>query len=88
MGKKPLPFQPEKGPKTTGHDLLFFVTFNRLICDEAHEFRNPKTQKARAVQSISALNRWYISGTPVHNNSLDLLSALKYLGMKHECMQS
>jgi len=88
LHKKPLAFQPHKVSSYTGPELLFHVTVKRLICDEAHEFRNPTTKKARAVQSISAIAKWFVSGTPVHNNSLDLLSALKFLGMKHEWITS
>jgi len=81
MRRDPLHHVPKK--QAVGHELLLCLDWHRVICDEAHEFRNPKTRLARAVQSISANRRWFVSGTPVQNSGHDLYSALKYLQFVH-----
>ena len=37
----------------------------RVILDEGHNIRNPKTKVARAVVALNASRRWVLTGTPI-----------------------
>ncbi|KAG1716393.1 hypothetical protein ID866_745 [Astraeus odoratus] len=53
--------------------------FCRIILDEGHNVRNPKTKMARSVCKLSAQRRWVLSGTPIVNSPRDLGSILTFL---------
>lgn len=55
------------------------VAWNRVVCDEAHHLRNPKTLIYAAVREVlssndSKTNLWLITGTPIHHSPKDLYS--------------
>jgi len=52
-----------------------------MIIDEAHSIRNPYTSAAEKCKQIgaSAVHRLAITGTPVHNDVLDLWSVFDFL---------
>jgi SWI/SNF-related matrix-associated actin-dependent regulator of chromatin subfamily A3 len=56
---------PNKKARTgfTLFDLLFF----RVILDEAHQIRNPKSSTFRACAALQAERRWCLTGTPLTN---------------------
>ena len=39
--------------------------FQRVILDEGHSIRNPRTKMAMAVCMLTAERRWVLSGTPI-----------------------
>ncbi|KAG6918560.1 hypothetical protein DXG01_013650 [Tephrocybe rancida] len=39
--------------------------FDRIILDEGHTIRNPKTKMAKAVFGLNAQRRWVLTGTPI-----------------------
>ena len=41
----------------------------RVILDEGHTIRNPKTKVARAVVALNASRRWVLTGTPIVRSS-------------------
>ena len=55
-------------------------TWGRLICDEAHHCRNPKTRLFAAVASIDAKVRWLVTGTPIQNKITDIGALFHILG--------
>ncbi|KAJ2925137.1 hypothetical protein H1R20_g11960, partial [Candolleomyces eurysporus] len=58
---------------------LFDVAWKRIILDEGHVIRNPKTKMARAVVELNADKRWVLTGTPIINSPRDLGSILTFL---------
>lgn len=73
---------------TLGHEILKDsrsplrrIYFRRVVLDEAHSIRNPKTKSAMAVYEIAARHRWAVTGTPVHNRPEDFFSMIKFLRM-------
>ncbi|KAJ3480104.1 hypothetical protein NLI96_g8578 [Meripilus lineatus] len=58
---------------------LFMVKWKRIILDEGHNIRNPKTKMAQSVCGLEAERRWVLSGTPIINSPRDLGSILTFL---------
>ncbi|KAI0256048.1 SNF2 family N-terminal domain-containing protein [Lactifluus subvellereus] len=63
--------------KDTGR--LFGVQWKRVILDEGHNIRNPKTKMAQSVCALNAQRRWVLTGTPIINSPQDLGSILTFL---------
>lgn len=53
---------------------LLDITWNRVICDEAHRLRNPKTKLYKKIQLLRTEILWCITGTPIHNKVRDIIS--------------
>lgn len=60
-------------------DGLFSVNWARIILDEAHKIRNPKSQASLAVDELKGERRWCITGTPVVNTYNDLGAILRFV---------
>lgn len=58
---------------------LFNLKWRRVVLDEAHQVRNYKTQSSAAVCALRAESRWALTGTPIHNEQLDMYGIMKYL---------
>jgi SNF2 family DNA or RNA helicase len=54
--------------------MLHRVSWSRLIFDEAHHLRNPKTTRYIGARLLSANSRWLVSGTPIQNKKADFYS--------------
>lgn len=65
-------------PRASG---LFSIKWRRLVLDEGHQIRNPRTKKAVAACSLPAQSRWVLTGTPIVNTLKDLFSLVKFLGL-------
>ncbi|KAJ6587041.1 SNF2 family N-terminal domain-containing protein [Mycena vulgaris] len=58
---------------------LFGIQWKRVVLDEAHTIRNPKTKMAKAVCALAAERRWALAATPIINSPKDLGSILTFL---------
>lgn len=58
---------------------LFRTKFRRIVLDEGHQIRNPKSQAAAAACALQADSRWVLTGTPIVNTLRDLYSHVKFL---------
>lgn len=57
------------------------IEVDRLICDEAHTFRNHRTKLFKNLQSIPAKNKWLMTGTPIQNKVKDLINLFTFIGI-------
>ena len=62
----------------SGSDLTR-VRWHRVALDEAQKIKNPNTAQARAIRSLSTLNRVALTGTPIENHLSDLWSISEFL---------
>lgn len=62
--------------------MLIRQRWKRLVVDEAHMVRNPKSRNLRAICSISANYRWVVSGTLFNNATSDLAAMCELLGLQ------
>lgn len=67
---------PSEVPTSKG---LFSIQWRRVVLDEGHNIRNPKTKMSRAAHLLMADSRWVLTGTPIVNNLKDLFSHVKFL---------
>ncbi|CAB3361018.1 Hypothetical predicted protein [Cloeon dipterum] len=67
------------GDETKPSGTLFQVRWERIILDEAHTIRNPKTQIAQGAYQLEGKYRWCLTGTPLHNKLKDIYSLLYFL---------
>lgn len=58
------------------------MKFNRIILDEAHRIRNPRTSSAKNALGIieAAEFRWVLTGTPIVNELMDAVVYLRFIG--------
>uniref|UniRef100_A0A0K0F5U3 Transcription termination factor 2 (inferred by orthology to a human protein) n=1 Tax=Strongyloides venezuelensis TaxID=75913 RepID=A0A0K0F5U3_STRVS len=81
-GKKPKKDKPLKKPSTrraSKTSVLEKVCFQRVILDEAHTIKNRNSKVSRACCALSALHRWCVTGTPIHNEMMDAFSLYRFL---------
>lgn len=60
--------------------LLANYTFDRIVADEGHVFRNVRTRRFQQLAEIEAPRRWLLTGTPVQNREADFRNLLTWLG--------
>ncbi|EXJ83695.1 hypothetical protein A1O1_07319 [Capronia coronata CBS 617.96] len=54
----------------------FAHLFHRVVCDEGHKLKNPRTKNMAAVETLYALRVWIVTATPMINRVADLLGYL------------
>jgi len=58
---------------------LLGVAWERIVLDEAHQIRNPKSLTSQAVCRLRAERRWCLTGTPIQNKEMDLYALVRFL---------
>ncbi|KAH7924627.1 hypothetical protein BV22DRAFT_1129678 [Leucogyrophana mollusca] len=71
---------PPKKKKKASDKGLFDVKWKRVILDEGHNIRNPRTKMAKAVCKLTAQRRWVLSGTPISKLKLYYAVLVDILG--------
>lgn len=65
-------------------NLLFNFTWENIICDESHNFRNIKSLLFKCLQLLKGKYKWCFTGTPIVNYYNDLISQFVFLGLTPE----
>ncbi|KAL5342935.1 SNF2 family N-terminal domain-containing protein [Aspergillus crustosus] len=60
---------------------LFSLQWRRVVLDEGHTIRNPRSKGALAACALRADSRWTLTGTPIINTLKDLYSQIRFLGL-------
>jgi SNF2 family DNA or RNA helicase len=76
-----------KKAKASATTILHDVFWDRVVLDEGHEIRSPKSKIFRSVTSLKASIRWIITGTPVYNSMRDFVTLCTFLGLKQSLVQ-
>lgn len=63
-----------------GLEALYYINWERIVCDEAHVFTNSTTLTFSAVMAVVSKNRWCLTGTPFRNDYEDIYSLLRFSG--------
>jgi SWI/SNF-related matrix-associated actin-dependent regulator of chromatin subfamily A3 len=58
---------------------LYSVHWRRVVLDEGHTIRNPRSKGALAAYILQAASRWTLTGTPIINSLRDLYSQVRFL---------
>ncbi|KAJ5903394.1 hypothetical protein N7504_005777 [Penicillium tannophilum] len=58
---------------------IFSLQWRRIVLDEGHTIRNPKSQGSQAACALRADSRWTLTGTPIINTLKDLYSQVRFL---------
>ena len=56
-----------------------YAPWAHVVLDEGHNLRNPDASRSRHLRRLGARSRTVLSGTPIMNRPLDLLSILLFL---------
>ena len=68
--------------------VLHNIKWDRIILEECHLIRNPKSKSSKSVCRLNSTYRWGITGTPIHNSIKDLIALCRFLGLDKTCVMS
>ncbi|KAJ0114538.1 hypothetical protein J7T55_004782 [Diaporthe amygdali] len=69
-------FEGKKKPKSW----LFESKFYRVVLDEAHKIKNPKSEIFGICLKLKSKHKWCLTGTPIQNGVSEIFAPLKFLG--------
>lgn len=55
--------------------------WSRIVFDEAHHLRNPKTNVHQAALQLSSKIKWLLTGTPIQNSRRDFFALCSIIGI-------
>lgn len=58
---------------------IYSVHWRRVVLDEGHTIRNPRSKGSLAASRLQADSRWTLTGTPIINSLKDLYSQVRFL---------
>lgn len=58
---------------------LYSMQWRRVVLDEGHTIRNPRSKGALSACRLQADSRWTLTGTPIINTLKDLYSQVRFL---------
>jgi len=64
------------------------IKFDRVICDEAHYFRNIKSKTFKSLYQINSKIRWVITGTPIQNYKKDIITMFVFLRKEDDTLKA
>lgn len=56
------------------------IPWDRVIIDEAHVMKNPKSQVAKGALRLEARHKFALTGTPIQNCRMDLIMLANWIG--------
>ena len=77
----------EKGKPKGEPTILHRIQWGRVILDEGHEIRNPKSKLSTSICNLHSEIRWIMSGTPVYNSIKDFVTLCSFLGISRSLVQ-
>ena len=67
---------------------LHRIAWDRLVLDEGHEVRNPRTKSHISILALKSSIRWIVSGTPIFNSIRDFAALCGILGISKKQVQA
>ncbi|EED18197.1 SNF2 family helicase, putative [Talaromyces stipitatus ATCC 10500] len=72
-------YDPDKKTAKSTRSGLYSLQWHRIVLDEGHTLRNPRSKGALAACHLNADSRWSLTGTPIINSLKDLYSQIRFL---------
>ena len=67
--------------------ILHRIKWDRVVLDEGHEIRTPKSKISRNARCLEGGIRWIISGTPIYNSMRDFVTLGAFIGLSKQIVQ-
>ena len=61
------------------YELFKIIKIDRVICDEAHIFRNNKSKTYKGLEQFKTKIKWCITGTPIQNYLKDIKTLINFI---------
>jgi len=76
-----------KGKPKGEQTVLHRIKWGRIILDEGHEIRNPRSKLSISIHNLHSEIRWILSGTPVYNSIKDFVTLCSFFGINRSLVQ-